>query len=748
MRSKRTVFIIILSLIISLNGCHNSNRQVQNIEAFTKVYGYVRWFHPSDEAQTVDWEKFAVYGVSKVKEAKSPESLRDTLLKLFKPIAPSINISLKSDNYKFNNSVLTPSDTNINKCIAWQHLGVDLNVSEPYIYKSKRTNRIIINDIDKYYQLYHLVISDNYRHKNVILSFESKCNRGGELCAFLLTGDLNKITRYPKIINSKVFNDTIWKINHINTKWGDAEALVFGVFNRGKSDIYLDNFKLKVQTERGWEEVKIENGNLNSAIPKSNPLTFITRSNSLYKVSRNKRNLKDDDYCICIKPSLNTFLFDKYPEVGELVKKELPRGLKLTMPIALFGDSESTYPVADKNELNKLQNSLLQSFTEADERLGAIVITWNVFQHFYPYFKEVCVDWNGELSNTINEVLTMSNDDLFVYILQRLTAKIKDGHIQISSEKDNIYTGFLPITWEWIDDNLVVTSVLNKNTSLKVGDIVTNINGICAKSYFEDIKQYISASTPGHLKLYCEQFSLKRPLNIETTLTIINSQGDKTDIKIENTSNLTRIVNSVINKSKYKVLNDSIYYINPSKIDIKEFNGLLPELERSRGVIFDLRSYPRLSHLFLEHLMINEDTVSNWIQIPKYIYPDQKNIIGYQYEGLSLKPRKPHISAPIVFLTNSDAISYCESILSIVKHYNLGVIVGENTAGTNGNINQFTLPLGYKICFTGMKVTKLDGSQFHGVGIAPDFVVHKTINGIREGRDEFMEKAIEIIEAM
>jgi C-terminal processing protease CtpA/Prc len=43
-----------------------------------------------------------------------------------------------------------------------------------------------------------------------------------------------------------------------------------------------------------------------------------------------------------------------------------------------------------------------------------------------------------------------------------------------------------------------------------------------------------------------------------------------------------------------------------------------------------------------------------------------------------------------------------------------------------------------------MKVLKHDGSRHHGVGILPDVYVNRTIKGVRENRDEFLEKALEI----
>ena len=44
-----------------------------------------------------------------------------------------------------------------------------------------------------------------------------------------------------------------------------------------------------------------------------------------------------------------------------------------------------------------------------------------------------------------------------------------------------------------------------------------------------------------------------------------------------------------------------------------------------------------------------------------------------------------------------------------------------------------------------MKVVKLDGSQHHAIGVLPNIYVRKTIDGIKLGKDEFLERAIEVI---
>jgi C-terminal processing protease CtpA/Prc len=99
----------------------------------------------------------------------------------------------------------------------------------------------------------------------------------------------------------------------------------------------------------------------------------------------------------------------------------------------------------------------------------------------------------------------------------------------------------------------------------------------------------------------------------------------------------------------------------------------------------------------------------------------------------------------VVFLTDGRAISYAESFMSFVEHYRLAEIVGQPTAGTNGNVNVLTLPGGYQVPWTGMRVVKHDGSPHHLVGIQPTIRVTRTIEGVRAGRDEFLERALAVI---
>ena len=71
--------------------------------------------------------------------------------------------------------------------------------------------------------------------------------------------------------------------------------------------------------------------------------------------------------------------------------------------------------------------------------------------------------------------------------------------------------------------------------------------------------------------------------------------------------------------------------------------------------------------------------------------------------------------------------------------------MGEASAGTNGNVNPFTLPGGYTVSWTGMRVTKRNGTPHHGVGIFPTVPVSPTVSGSRAGRDEVLDRAVQLV---
>jgi C-terminal processing protease CtpA/Prc len=196
--------------------------------------------------------------------------------------------------------------------------------------------------------------------------------------------------------------------------------------------------------------------------------------------------------------------------------------------------------------------------------------------------------------------------------------------------------------------------------------------------------------------------------------------------------------------AKVAEIKPGVMYVDLDRITDKDFQDAVPRLQKAKGIIFDLRGYPsRVSTAPISHLIEKPVTSAQW-RVPVTLYPDRRDM-AFDFSNWEVKPRAPRFTAKVAFVTDGRAISYAETYMGIIEHYKLAAIVGSPTAGTNGNINPFTLPGRYRVVWTGMQVLKHDGSRHHGVGIQPTVPVERTIRGVAEGRDELLERAAKVV---
>jgi C-terminal processing protease CtpA/Prc len=191
-------------------------------------------------------------------------------------------------------------------------------------------------------------------------------------------------------------------------------------------------------------------------------------------------------------------------------------------------------------------------------------------------------------------------------------------------------------------------------------------------------------------------------------------------------------------------LSDGTYYVDLVRASMADIDAVMKNLASAPAVVFDVRGHPNGNHRVLSHLLTRPDDSKTWIAIPHVIRPDHRptSVSGWDTEGWELPVLEPHIAGRIAFLVNPETASYGESVMGLVEHYHLGAIVGSATAGANGNIAQIAEPTGCSSVFTGLRVTKSDGSRFHLIGIKPTVPASRTIAGVAAGRDEVLEKAL------
>ena len=433
-----------------------------------------------------------------------------------------------------------------------------------------------------------------------------------------------------------------------------------------------------------------------------------------------------------------TIDWDKYVAVN------LSNNFNLNVPTVVYSDEKSTLPVSDKQKFDELKSQLKPEEFNKNIALANVIISWNIFKHFSPYQDVVKTDWDKVLEEALKDAYDDQNEDDNYLTLKKFTANFDDGHMSVYHKNVVVKNKFAPgIALRFLNNELIVKNVSLGIEGIEKGDVITKINGTETQKVIADLQQYISGSK--QLKNWMAPLNLLRGAQNSTiTLTLKNNKQITVKRDREYNQNADFYTREDVTKSKE--INSETYYVNMDKLSAEEMEAEIPKIRKYKNLIIDLRGYPRTdqAHRLLNYLLPTEDS-TKWLCGREIYLPDFKN---YKETCNGHRLRKFISDNPLktnnVLLVDERSVSNAEMFSQVVKHYKLATIVGRTTAGANGNRNDFHLLNEFTIGFTGLKVTNPDGSQFHAVGVVPDIFINETQEDIKNGKDVFVEKALEI----
>ena len=719
---------------------------IQNLRTLAKLYGYLRYFHPSDEAARVDWDKLAIYAAAKVGGAPDSKSLKAALEEVFGPVAPAMVLYFKGEQPPASPSPSSAKDANL-KLVSWQHYGLGSD-NPNSVYKSIRLNRP--QETRGNASLNQGIDASKLGGRTVTLTAWAKA----------LPGDrISQARLWLQVVSPSgpAFSDNMRDRPIRSPEWqeysitgpiaADAQSIVFGAIISGRGRFLIDGFRLSTTDSSGKSTpLLLLNGGLEESNADGTPKSWEIHSQDL-DVRLRADDVREGQHALEIASKVEPFaapIFMKLAPADGVIEKEIGRVIVCRIPLTLRSDENGTLPRSDSKDLDRLRAALdalsPSSLTARDERVrqGDVIIGWNVFQHFYPYFDTIKIDWDRVLIQTLERAGSDRTEEEFLRTLNWMVARLQDGHGGVYNNILLNKTGWPPFQVEWVGSRAVIVS--SRDASFRRGDIVLSLNGKDAADILREEEEYLSGSPQWKRVRSTSLFGsgavgIRSWMKIERGGRIIEASFERS-IKVPSADPPTR--------PAIDDLGRGVSYVDLRRASWQEINARIKELAAARGIVFDLRGYPNGNHLILMHLLRAADTSSAWMKIPLVVLPDGKDW-SFQEIGWNLPTASPHIGGKVVFLTDGRAISYAESFMGFVEHYKLGEIIGEPTAGANGNVNTFTLPGGFTVAWTGMKVVKHDGSQHHTIGILPTIPFHRTIAGVAAGKDECLDKALAII---
>ncbi len=387
-------------------------------------------------------------------------------------------------------------------------------------------------------------------------------------------------------------------------------------------------------------------------------------------------------------------------------------------------------------------------------RLLALFRYWNMIQYFFPYKNLIMEDWNEILPEYISVFLDAKNDLDYRLVVLHLIGRIHDTHANIMG-RDSIlenYRGeyFAPVQLRFIENRAVVTGYydegLGKWTGLKPGDIIVSIDSRKVEEIVQERLEYYPASNhvaklrdigrdllrghSGTVKLKYSRYGSTGELKISRYLKDhIDRSADFTAYQPE---------------ESYRMIGDSVGYIYLGKIRNEMLEDIFNDFAHTRGIIIDIRNYPSEFVVFT---------------LGKYLMPEPVEFVKFSspdltYPGLFSWKDPPAVGeynpdyykGRVVILVNEISQSQAEYTAMALRLAPSALVVGSTTAGADGNVSSIFLPGNLFTMISGIGIYYPDGTETQRIGILPDIEFNPTIRGIREGRDEILEKAIELIE--
>ena len=395
-------------------------------------------------------------------------------------------------------------------------------------------------------------------------------------------------------------------------------------------------------------------------------------------------------------------------------------------------------------------------------RLLALARYWNIINYFYVYKDVIGSPWDSILFAFVPRLAQSGEAKEYHHLIKELCNSINDSHSVTTSPLEKTKYYYVPFMLSYVERKVVIsdTSSIISNTDsiftalgLHKGDFITKINGKEVETLLNDLLMYEPHSNlSSGLRNVC--YRLLSWNEGDTLIFTVNNGRSLHDVIIPLTKLDYGFGKKVQHPIAWKILDSNIGFVDMGKLDPKSVKQMLVELQYTKAVIFDVRNYPHGAFMnILNSLTTSHDffyATRPDFSHPGYILKDTSESKIGMPDSTDIQSnirvrRLPHYKMTPIILVNEMTQSHAEFTVMALQTIPNAKTFGSQTAGADGDVSTMQLPGGIKTTFSGIGIFYPDGTPTQRVGIKIDYEVKPTIKGIREGRDEVLERAIKYI---
>lgn len=738
------VVVTLAATALAAQSPRAAQQELDRVASFARLYGVIRYFYPGDAGVTVEWNRFAVYGVARVRRATDPTTLETTLRELFTPLGPGIEIG----------RILSPArvvgavDPTL---IAWRYTGPGGFGSAVGPYTAGRTNRAAAAsraNPTPFTAFAQVIQAGPYQGKTIRLRARVRVANPdmGAAGLWIRVDRPDSATGFFDNTEIRPVQSAEWRQYEVlKPVAGDATGIVAGLLTSGAVTAEYDSFQLAILNGTTWTPIPMANAGFEAGSraapdswqrmgPASSPRVTVESGGA----PEGERFLRVTAVTSGTNVTSPAAEMPGGAPSGAFSDVDLGSGLKARVPLSLT-DAEARTPGPALDTLRAAVGAISNPHgrSEVDVRLADVVVAWNVLRHFYPYWTEASVDWDSKLQPQLALAAAAIDRSGHRDAVRQLVADARDGHGNVVDSADTERRAFLPLQFSVVQDRVVVTGS-SRPEQVPVGSIVDAVGGKPAANWLDEGMRLNSGTAQWRqVRALRAMLACTRDAGIPVSLQLPNETAR--DVVVP--CNATQLAPEPRPNAVAETV-PGIWYVDLTRVTAAQLTPTLPSLALAKGIVFDMRGYPTDAGVVILRHLIEAPENDRWMHVARIAGPFGQ-VESWHSVGWNLQPATPPLPARRVFLTDGRAISYAESVMGYVKDRKLATIIGSPTAGTNGNIVTFTTPGGFAITFTGMRVTGHDGrAQHHMIGIAPDIRLDPTPAGVRAGRDELLERAL------
>jgi carboxyl-terminal processing protease len=382
-------------------------------------------------------------------------------------------------------------------------------------------------------------------------------------------------------------------------------------------------------------------------------------------------------------------------------------------------------------------------------RLLILFKYWNIIRYFNPYNYVQDIHWDSTLYHNILSVALASDYPVFVKSIKKIAAGCNDAHVEglTGSSMYNMYGSYSPrIILRYSRNNYIV--VKSGYSSVAKGDILLSVDGKTTDQWEDSLRPYISAGNSSVFRRFMCRNLLRGANDSQIRIVYKDSMGNDLSLTLRRNDNynggwfLNYYPNDTLRTVKWKKWNCNVGYANLDNLLSMEVDSMYSVLKNSNAIILDIRNYPADdTPWILANYMYPNQICFSKLARPDISYPGTYSWM-YDYRGYNGNPFS--YAGKVIVLCNQETQSAAEYSCMIMRSMPNSVIIGSQTAGTDGDVSKIHLSQEIYSGFTSIGVYYPNGDSTERIGIIPDSLVYITPEGVRRERDEVLEKALQV----